>query len=184
MGLLTLRRKQARPRRPDLYRSHAFRARKIRKHGKSGRAVHGTVSWTMAGKWTPAKAAKHVAKWDHVGYKIGLRIKKNQKVSLSYRPKKGGKPIALREDKKVTAELRKHFTAGPGLKWVGFVPAQPGQSRWHQFEQPNHIHFLVELRISPADARHQIIPYVGRHPNGNFKDGYIAGSWSVPARGR
>jgi hypothetical protein len=184
MGLLKPRRKRAKRRRPDIYRSHAFKAERVRKHGKRGRTVHGRVSWTLAGKWTPAKAANHVAKWDHVGYKIGLRIKKTQTVTLSYRPKEGGRSIALREDRKVTAELRRNFSAGPGLKWVGFVPAQPGQRREHEFEHPNHIHFFLELRISPADARHQIIPYVGRHPNASFRDGHISGSWSVPARGK
>ena len=154
MGDIVHRRKNAKKgRRPEIYRSHAFKPEKVRKHGTRGRKVHGRVSWTLAGRWTPGKAARHVAKWDQIGYKIGLRIKKNQTVSLSYRPREGGRSIALREDPRVTAELRQNFAAGPGLKWVGFVPAQPGQRRRHEFEHPNHIHFFIELSISPADAR-------------------------------
>lgn len=182
MGFLRASTKGIQPR-PDLYKSHVFRAVKVQKQGKNGRKVQGMVSWTMGGAWDPTRAEKHVVTWDQIGYKIGLRIRKNQTVRVQYRSERGGKPVLLCEDEKVTMELRRHFSAVAGERWIGLVPAQPGQRRWHKFEPPNQIHFQVELDITPADARYQVIPYVGRYPNRGFEDGHISGSWEVPGKG-
>jgi hypothetical protein len=166
----------------ERYKSYMFSVddRSVAPYGKDGLSVKGVVSYTLAGTWDATSMSDYVGQWDQKSYKIGLRIQRGQTVRVAYRAHDDSE-IVLRKDLRVTAELEDFFGRKTGEEWIGLVPGSR-VPRGHHFEAPNIVHFDLTLRITPATADSQMIPFVGRHLEGTFADGSMKGLWVLPAR--
>jgi hypothetical protein len=162
-----------------LYAGYMFRATRVRKVGARGLRVEGTVCWTLAGKGA-SQIRAYLPTWDARGYKIGLLVRKGQRITRLAYAAPGGGEVRLAHDPGLTDELGRALGGEPGRRWLGFFAT--GARRKATLVAPNIVCFDVTLEISPAGARPQLVPVAARHLRGTFSDSYMPALWVLPPR--
>ncbi|MBI2527536.1 MAG: hypothetical protein HYV93_16315 [Candidatus Rokubacteria bacterium] len=175
MSIADLRRK--------MYLGYLFHPERSSTYDKTGLEVQGGVCWALAGPAaaTEADLQSHLVTWDERGYKIGLLIKKGQRIERLAYARVGDGEVVLRPDPSLVSDLHKTLGTPAGAEWVGFV-FSAGRRKYTLLER-NIVRFEVTLRITPAEPGPQLVPVVSRHLDGTFEQSYMPGLWVLPRAG-
>lgn len=116
--------------------------------------IKGTLCFIFAPK-EPAKpvdGAQYLKTMSEKGYKIGLRVKKDQRVErLAFAGTHG--EVVLREDAKVTQELEQAFKCQGDERWVGLVPPTPGERKADVRKDGQRLIVCYEFTLSVSNVK-------------------------------
>lgn len=89
-------------------------------------------------------------------FKIGVRIKPGQQVTLSFRGTSGW--FTMAQDVAVTEDLTESFGAGPHDQWIGLVPN--GAVRKPAVEEGLHLCYKYRMTVTAVEPMPQLVPVV------------------------
>jgi hypothetical protein len=148
-----------------------------RRRVRSGWRVRGKVYWTLGLETLQEKGLTATLKeWTALGYKIGLLLKDDQKITkLVY----GGVRLSpVRPQAKQVADL--DYTHGTPANFKWRVLGGRRERKKYETISPNTIVFPVELTLSGGQAP-QMIPVASRHIKGSFAQS-MNGLWLIRRR--
>lgn len=162
-----------------LYKGFMINTERSSRYGRHGLTAEATVLVALSRRQRQtvrAMQSEYLARWDRLSYKIGLQIRRNQRIDRLVYARDGGGEIIMREDPAVTADLAAVLPARAGDRWVGLVP-ESRDRRKYAFVESNVISFEIALSIAPAQALPQLVPAVVRHRRGHFADRFLGTLW-------
>ena len=147
--------------------------------------VDGELCFTIStkGKTESEAHEDYLRQVDRLGYKIGLRLRREQQVQ-EFRFRRQPQDVQMIEDAQVTADLTSVLGAPPEERWIGFVPDTTAR-RTYTFPEGCVVCYEFVLRLAPRARLPLLIPIVIRHNNGHsFADSFISGLLTVRGRRR
>lgn len=91
------------------------------------------------------------------GFKIGVKVRQGQQVTLSFRGSSGW--IVLAQDADVTQDLIESFGADAPDQWIGLVPPV-GAARKPVVQKGLHVCFKYRMTLTAVGAMPQLVPVV------------------------
>jgi hypothetical protein len=113
---------------------------------------------------------KHLNHVTFRGYKIAIRIKKNQTAELSFLGTKGW--FTLLHSAVVAADAEAALPSAPDEQWAGFEPP-PGTKRKPTFPEPTHICYRYRLVVTPVNNPPQPVPLIVTYTDVPFETHYL-----------